>query len=294
MSTIEAPRSRRIFLRLVPIWAGLNWLIGGILAVLAGPIVVAPILVGPGESVKRILFLIPAILASRLYLWWSLSWNAEALACARQSAQFSYLKRHWRKALSTVGWALGLNLLFAGGFAVSAWLAVFARGSASDAALLWATICGVAFLLLMGDVGGMLETLKYVRIVPYFESSVGDIDTFCRGGSLARWMDELDALARSRGIHPLSEFGWNDDFAWERLIWHDPGKGLMTVNALLELLRAGGEIGGADRAGVIDDLERIADALAKAGARKTRFCLLLRHGNVTSGLEWEKRRGTCF
>jgi hypothetical protein len=68
---------------------------------------------------------------------------------------------------------------------------------------------------------------------------------------------------------------------------------LKTVNALLVHLRVD-ELGGAGRAGVIDDLKRLAHALERADRAGIDFCLILNRGSMTSGAEHDAREGTFF
>ena len=133
----------------------------------------------------------------------------------------------------------------------------------------------------------------YVRVTPYFESKVGETDTYCTGKCLARHVLDLDDLARAQGVTPPSEFGWNDDFAGEALLWHKAATGLKTVNALLAHLQ-NDEFARREHIGVIDDLKRIAHALGRADHQGIRFCLLLQHGEGTYSLEHEMRKGTFF
>jgi hypothetical protein len=119
----------------------------------------------------------------------------------------------------------------------------------------------------------LLDILFFSSVCPYFESPVGDIETFGHGRALARRHCELDALACRHGVAPLSSFGFADDLEGETLVWHDPADGLATVEALLGALSGPGcEI--PRREPIVADLKRVADALAKAHAKGIRFCLM--------------------
>jgi hypothetical protein len=157
-----------------------------------------------------------------------------------------------------------------------------------------AIVALVIFAWIAFSMGAMVvEVVGFASVCPYFERRVGNIDTFGRGGALARRHRELDALAGRLGVAPLSHFGFADDLEGETLVWHDPTDGLATVDALLAALRADVSLRrGQPR--VVADLVRVADALEKARLKGIRFCLLYRPGGGTSGQEWDVRKGTAF
>lgn len=165
--------------------------------------------------------------------------------------------------------------------------------------VLIAAIAAAIFILAtLGSVLGLWDCLRWVRIIPYFESTVGGIETFLAGEALARHLRQLDDVAADIGVTPLSEFGFNDDLCGETLVWHDAEDGLSALLPLLAALEAR-----PDRIEARDplalqcvqcDLRKMIEALQKARQGGIRFCLLLRHGNGTSALEWEQRKGTAF
>jgi hypothetical protein len=158
-----------------------------------------------------------------------------------------------------------------------------------------AAIACAAFLLfgLLGGIGGLYDTWRYVRIIPYFQRRVGEIDTFLAGEALARRLRCLDRLAAFCGVTPLSEFGFNDDLRNEPLLWHPADHGLQSVHALLSALEEKSDVV-EDRAVLVRDLQKLEHALSRAAQQGIPFCLLLRHGNATSGHEWSVRQGTAF
>ncbi len=127
--------------------------------------------------------------------------------------------------------------------------------------LLAAALDAVALLIVLGNIMSSID-VRTVRVFPYFESEVGEIHTFLHGKALARHVKELDELAQSRGVRPLSEFGFHDDLDGEALVWHDPADGLATFDTLLDALRDGAEID--ERPAVIADIEHIVHALNRA------------------------------
>ena len=91
-----------------------------------------------------------------------------------------------------------------------------------------ATAIAAAVFLMFGLLHGLglvYDTYRYVRIIPYFERRLGDIDTFLAGNALVRVMKQLDTIATEENVAPLSAFGFADDLYDEVLLWHDPKKG---------------------------------------------------------------------
>lgn len=148
-----------------------------------------------------------------------------------------------------------------------------------------ATVAALCLLAALGSVLSWIDTVRHVAVVPYFERAVGGTATFGHGRGLARHLGRLDDAARAAGWLPLTAFGLADDLCGEDLVWHDPADLLATVLAL----RADPPDPETD-----DDLRRVAAKLARAREQGIRVCLLLRHGNATSGHEWAVRRGTVF
>jgi hypothetical protein len=158
-----------------------------------------------------------------------------------------------------------------------------------------AALAGAVFLLfgLLGGIGGLYDTRRFVRVIPYFQRKVGGICTFAAGQSLARCLRQLDAVAAELQVTPLSAFGFHDDLRGESLTWHAPDEGLHTVTTLLSELQVLAEQEGIP-AGVLRDLRAWKHALERATAQGISFCILLRHGNATSAQEWDVRQGTAF
>ena len=162
----------------------------------------------------------------------------------------------------------------------------------------WPVLTAFAFAIFLlfgviGGIGGLYETSRYIRIIPYFQRSLGAVDTFLIGKALVRSLKQLDAVAMERGAQPISAFGFNDDLRGETLVWHAPEEGLKTVETLLnELQRL--DIPDAIRNGILKDLRSWKDALQCASTKNVSFCILLMHGNSTSGHEWDVRKGSAF
>lgn len=153
-----------------------------------------------------------------------------------------------------------------------------------------AALLVAAFLyFVVASIFGIRDMFR-VCILPYFERRLGTADTFLRGSSLLGHSRALDDLAKQLGVSPLSNFASGDDMIWfERLQWHDPKEALRTTEQLLnsELAKTWSE-------NLISDLNSLQAALAEASKQSVRFCLLLREGSYTSGLEMDRRKGSFF
>lgn len=184
-----------------------------------------------------------------------------------------------------IGRVLILGIVSLGGVALTCWT--------EFPAVLAALALALFTFTLAADLLSWNDTSRWVRIIPYFERRVGEIDTFLAGESLARQFLALEKLAAKSGCRPLSDFGFNDDLAGESLVWHPAEAGLETVRTLREeVTHDPGSV--PDAAAVDADLERWQYALARARDTQIPFCVLLRVGNATCAQEWEVRRGTAF
>ncbi len=191
-----------------------------------------------------------------------------------------------RQCLRASLWAMGVTGLVALTLDLAA---VFANGP-----LFLAALASAVFLVfgLLASVGAMIDC-RTARVMPYFRRHVGEIDTFLAGEALARHLPFLDDLAARCDLPPLSAFGFADDLNGETLTWHNPSEGLRTVLRLRNSLQELPE-DVLDHLAVLEDLQKLEQALQRAEAQDIPFCLLFRHGNTTSGHEWSVRQGTAF
>lgn len=155
--------------------------------------------------------------------------------------------------------------------------------------------CAAVFLMfgLVGGLGSLYDTYHYIRIIPYFQRTLGEIDTFLAGRSIARYLAQLDAIAVEQNVQQLSTFGFADDLAGEELHWHDPTLALQSIAAIQNALDCT-YVPNSIRKAILDDLKKWQYALERAASEGVQFCLLLRHGNSTSGHEWDIRKGSAF
>ncbi|MBX3435743.1 MAG: hypothetical protein KF847_20690 [Pirellulales bacterium] len=138
------------------------------------------------------------------------------------------VRRSWRFSL----WLASLTLLVAG-------LAVVATLYLNLPAVFAAAALAVCLLFgLFGNVMSLID-VRSVRLTPYFQRTVGEIETFLSGKALARNLRFLDDRAVQQGVEPLSSFGFADDLLGETPVWRQPAEGLRTCRALLEGLRQG-------------------------------------------------------
>lgn len=164
----------------------------------------------------------------------------------------------------------------------------------SDGLTLFASItAAVFFFTLAGSIGAISDTVRHVRLMPYYRRRVGGTDTFLHGQALARCYRDLEWLAEETGVAPLSHFGFADDLAGETVIWHPATELLVTVRGLAEAIRADPE-SVCEPESVLQDLARWEAAFIRAADLDIELALLIRFGNSTSGLEWDRRIGDPF
>jgi hypothetical protein len=110
------------------------------------------------------------------------------------------------------------------------------------------------------------------RIVPYFAAELGayggdTMTAFARGRALYLEIAALDALAHSRGVKPLSAFGFAYDHFGQEVHWHPAADGLATTEALRQERHS---------PALARDLEALARVLSVAARKEVPFALVLR------------------
>jgi hypothetical protein len=209
---------------------------------------------------------------------------------SREKKQFSevFYRRH-RWHVIRVAARMTILLVIVGALA-GINLHSFFQGTSSASAGIAAAVFSVVFLFLVFATWGGIRDLFRVRVLPYFERPLGQKDTWLAGENYLRHSRELDEIATSLSIHPLSEFASGDDMIrGEKLQWFPPEEALKTVECLLQ---SNGQTSLAPA--VVSDLTRFRDALRSACSQSTKFCFLLREGSSASGLEMERRKGSFF
>ncbi len=181
---------------------------------------------------------------------------------------------------------MGTGLFLATALVATVYFAVHPAVAALSAAI---------FILfgLLGSLMNVVDTIRYVRVMPYYERELGGIDTFLTGYALAKYLNQLDTLAIEHGVRTISSFGFADDLRGETLVWHDGAAGIACVRALLAAIDE--QAMPADvREAIRRDLRAWEHALNEACTQGVRFCVLMIHGNATSGHEWDIRQGSAF
>jgi hypothetical protein len=154
---------------------------------------------------------------------------------------------------------------------------------------------GAMFILvgLIGVFASIYDTTRYVQIIPYFQRRLGGIDTFLAGRTMVCFLKQLDRIAENQNAKPISSFGFADDLLGQEVLWHDPMTGLQTIDAIQSVVQQS-SIPDAIGRPLLSDLAKWHHALERAAAEHVSFCVLLRHGNATSGHEWDVRQGSAF
>ncbi len=160
---------------------------------------------------------------------------------------------------------------------------------------LLAAFFGALFILfgLIGAFVSIYDTTRYVQIIPYFQRQLGGIDTFFAGRTMVCFLKQLDRIAEKQNSKPISSFGFADDLLGEELVWHDPKIGLQTIYAIQSVMQQS-NIPDAIGRPLLSDLTKWQHALERAASEQVSFCVLLRHGDSTSGHEWDVRQGSAF
>lgn len=155
------------------------------------------------------------------------------------------------------------------------------------------SLFGAIFLFTLYLFVETLRALKKVAVIPYFNEAIPGEWDFKNGNVVARNIRFLDELARSIDTAPLSDFGYADDLGGDQLTWHDPARGINTVNKLVKIIADDSTMNRSDK----DHLHEVEKALISlrsrleiALAHDARFALLIKHP-VISGLEVERRLG---
>lgn len=212
---------------------------------------------------------------------------------AETGREGGYPPRHWDhvRRLRALRASLLRALVVVGGVALFlGWGYVWDRPPVFLFAL--APLAALIFLLLLWQVSVTGDERREVCILPYFQKGhvLDSVSTFLDGKALARNCVFLDDLARREGLETLSDFGFADDLAGETPVWHDAGRGLVTVAGLRAALERDPSVLG-ETSAVLADLAPVEANLREASRQGIPFCFLLRHGSIASGHEMAVRKG---
>jgi hypothetical protein len=193
------------------------------------------------------------------------------------------LERHRRGVRS---WTLGCGSAAVGLIVVGA---VFGLGTGLPAWLA-AVPLAVGAWLAISVIAGAADA-RVVRLVPYFRESVPGPFTLTRGRALLRASGVLEQIARGRGVAPLTEFLGEDPLAGGSVEWHEAGRAVATLDALIAALpdhRASIP----DYENVMTDCREWRARMAEASERGVPFFVMMRAGNTISGHEMSLRGGS--
>jgi hypothetical protein len=190
--------------------------------------------------------------------------------------------------------------IFVIGLAVSILGLVPSLGELADGGSAGASIVFAVFTALFGwgvALWLLAPLLIRPRIVPYFRRPLGDYDgpsmaAFRLGRGLYEHAVALEAIARERGVAPLSAYGFAYDYYEQKVEWHPAAEGLRTVDALRRGLESRGATPSAAR-----DLEALDIALRDAAGQMVEFSLVVRlHAteNMQGVLTREARQGSFW
>jgi len=139
-----------------------------------------------------------------------------------------------------------------------------------------------------------------VRIVPYFEKAVsvkssGRNHPFFQGRKIAKNLRKLNRYATAAGARPLSAFGFKDDKLGQKMKWHDPKQGLLTIDRILDRLagQAGRSTIRHGHADLIKELALVREWLQMASDADVRFAFVVRMAHEAD-LGWSYERIGCF
>jgi hypothetical protein len=209
---------------------------------------------------------------------------------SRQKRQFSKVfykrcKQHFIRVFSKLFIYLGVS----GGIAIGALISIL-HGQGDQNDLVVTSIALAIFLFLLWTASGSVPEFFRVRVLPYFERRLGNADGWLAGKSLLLHSRQLDEIARRLGIRPLSDFASGDDMVlFEKLRWFPAKEALNTTERLLQA-----DVCNEFSPELVSDLRCLKSALSSADSNGIKFCLLLREGSSTSGLEMDRRKGSFF
>ena len=153
-------------------------------------------------------------------------------------------------------------------------------------------VLGLAFVTwaIFKFYSGNIEAWQKARLYPYYDQVHREADTYLSGQAILRNCLYLDKLAESKGIKPISNFGFPDALRGEKVIWHDADDGLKTIHGLIQAVTEKPDSVD-DVTAVLSDLGKIRYAFEQAKTKGIKFSFLIEDMGGTSALVWERRGG---
>jgi hypothetical protein len=210
---------------------------------------------------------------------------------SRQKSSFSEpFYRRIRQHLFRVITRMTLFLVISGVLAGTNLFYFFRGINNTTHAGIGAAVFGAIFLFICWATYQSIRSLLKVRVIPYFERPLGQMDTWMSGENYLRHSKKLDEIAILLGVRPLSQFASGDDLVrGEVLCWFSPDEALQTLERILQT-----DVTTSLPTAVVLDLKRFRDSLRLACSKSIKFCFLIREGSCASGLEMERRKGSFF
>jgi hypothetical protein len=204
----------------------------------------------------------------------------------RRRAAFAetFYRFHEKRTKQMLFWATLQIAVASGLVALGFWQLFYGKG-----VLLPGLLTATFLVMLVSSVCGMIDQLR-VRVIPYFEKPLGDVDTWLSGKGLLWHSRDLDQLSDFLSLPRLSSFASGDDLVrGEELQFFDPKDALPTLEKMLTRSKAS-----RFSKQLVADLTSLRDALQSASEKQVRFCFILREGSTASGQEMSLRKGSFF
>lgn len=194
----------------------------------------------------------------------------------------AFYRFHEKRTARMLVW-VGVQVVVASGFVALGFWRLFHGPST----LLPGLFTAAFLVMLVSSLVGAVEQLK-VRVQPYFERPLGDVNAWDGGKSLLWHSRDLDQMAECLSLRPLSSFSSGDDLVQgEELQFHDATEALRTVEQLLSKAKKS-----RFSKELISDLTQLHDVLQSAAQKNVRFCLLLCEGHPSRCHETSARKGS--
>src|SRR6476620_8195951 len=123
----------------------------------------------------------------------------------RASFSEAFYKLHQRRTKRMLLWASLQFSVAAALSGVGVWQLIFGEG-----ALLPGLFTATFVVMLVATISSTIDQFR-VRVVPYYEQKLGNVDTWSAGWSLLAHSRDLDDLTNFLGLPPLSQFVSGDD-----------------------------------------------------------------------------------
>ncbi len=205
-----------------------------------------------------------------------------------------FVKKRNRKIWNSVVGIMIFSVVYIGLPAGSFLLGLSNLQTSLEPVLIVSTLLSLLIACFFGRMPGtLLLTIHHFRVVAYYNRRIEDpnIDTWLTGEAIFQNLKYLDDLCDQTGIQRMTGFGFLDDLDGDKVIWHNPLDGLVTIRTLINHLYTEES----DTTLLLSELEKIEYALTQAASKDVQFAFILRPvDGGTSGQEMESRQGTFW